>query len=285
MSEAIHATSVAVTRSSPSSGSWTWMIGRWWFLRPTRPTDGAGSCRDSPTRAGHETHQAQPKTLTRQNGQPNNTSQNASRPKPLHQANNPSGNHHPRRWVLRHSPRMPTRRRPKGPGGGQFAPSTPPEQIVSDVPLTVDASRYETPREELLERYSAGERRFTDSRLPGIDLPGAYLRKVDFTTAHLPGANFKGADFRGASLHGAWCPGVDCSGVDFTDAELLWLYAPGGDFSGADFSGADLRSANLRGADLREANLATADCVGADFAGANLKGAALPESADVDESA
>ena len=73
--------------------------------------------------------------------------------------------------------------------------------------------------QELLARYAAGERNFSNADLRNADLGDAYLR----------GANLDGADLSNA------------------------------DFSNADLGDADLRGADLRGADLRGANLVGAN--------------------------
>ena len=121
----------------------------------------------------------------------------------------------PRRSAVRHSLSMPTRRRPKGPGGGQFAPNARPEQPISDVPLTVNAPGCTLTKDELLARYANGERDF-----PGVNCTGADRR----------GVNFGGVNFGGANLRF----------VNFTEAYLGRV-----NFTGADLTGADLRRVNI----------------------------------------
>lgn len=77
--------------------------------------------------------------------------------------------------------------------------------------------------EEIIKRYTAGER----------DFSGADLRGVDLSKADLCGADLSAADLREADL----------SGADLSEVNLY---------------GADLRGASLRGADLRGARLGKA---------------------------
>jgi len=67
------------------------------------------------------------------------------------------------------------------------------------------------------------------SRVPPLDLHGAFLRRADLSATNLSRANF--------------------AGTDFTDANLR----------GSDFAEANLRGAILRGADLRDAQNLTAE--------------------------
>jgi hypothetical protein len=43
--------------------------------------------------------------------------------------------------------------------------------------------------EELLERYAAGERNFSDADLRGLDLSGANLSRINLTCANLEGCS------------------------------------------------------------------------------------------------
>ena len=88
-------------------------------------------------------------------------------------------------------------------------------------------------REELLKRYSKGERDFSHTDLSHTDLSHAYL-----------------------------------SGADFSHTDLS-----GTDLSCANLSDADLSHSCLNGADLRCANLSDADLSGADLSGANIDNA------------
>lgn len=121
---------------------------------------------------------------------------------------------------------------------------------------------------ELLHRYAAGEREFSDASLAHENLSG-----TDLTAMSLRRANLTGVDLSNAGL----------IGVDFSDTDLT-----GADLSGANLSGANLRSTHLNGVDLRnacltvtnlvEANLTDANLGDADLTEANLGGAVLTEA-------
>ena len=64
-------------------------------------------------------------------------------------------------------------------------------------------------REDLLKRYSAGERDFSNENLSHADLHGADLRCVN-----LHGANLSGADLRHSGLRGADLRSADLSGAN-----------------------------------------------------------------------
>lgn len=100
-------------------------------------------------------------------------------------------------------------------------------------------------REELLKRYSRGERDFSDANLSGADLSGAYLRGADLRNASLVDADFKNVDFSGADLRNADLRGANLVGANLSCADLR----------NANLSCAGLRNANLRDADLRGANI------------------------------
>ena len=187
---------------------------------------------------------------------------------------------------LWHSFSVPTRRRrPKGPGGGQFVPDAPPRQVISDVPLTGPAAAGgATPKDVLLERYAHGDRDFTSMDLTDADLRYVNCPGADFTNANCPGADFTGADFTNANFTNANFTGVDYTGPDdsaeligmsFAEAYESCLYHTGANFagaclSGAGFTAAHLRWANFAGADLSGAYLAGADLRNADLRGANF---------------
>lgn len=102
--------------------------------------------------------------------------------------------------------------------------------------------------EELLKRYSAGQRDFSN-----IDLTKANLR-----AAQLPGVNFRGGKLTKAIL---------CE-ANLTKANL----------SGCDLSDADLRGAILVKVNLNRANLSRALLFKANFSGAKLFGANLEQT-------
>ncbi len=102
-------------------------------------------------------------------------------------------------------------------------------------------------REELLERYKAGERDFR-----GVDLHGANLTRVILRGANLSDANLIGADLSGTDLRHANLRGACLYGANLSWAELGW----------ADLGGVLLRYTNLRGTKLLHASLTGAQCDG-----------------------
>jgi uncharacterized protein YjbI with pentapeptide repeats len=116
--------------------------------------------------------------------------------------------------------------------------------------------------EELLERYAAGERDFSncrfwgDNELRGANLQGIILVNSDLSEHDLSGANLSGANLSGAGLEQA----------GFENANL----------SGANLSGAFLNQAQFIGANLTGAYLINAcDIEFANFCKANLTDAIL----------
>ncbi|MGD2183802.1 pentapeptide repeat-containing protein [Lusitaniella coriacea] len=129
--------------------------------------------------------------------------------------------------------------------------------------------------EELLYRYTAGERDFSQVDLRRTDLRGASLSETNFFQAYLDEANLNGADLRRANFNGAYLRGANLNEANLRGANLrgasLWETF----LVEANLRGAYLNDANLWGANLREANLIDSTCNGADFSGANLRGADL----------
>lgn len=129
--------------------------------------------------------------------------------------------------------------------------------------------------EELLYRYSLGERDFSQVDLRRADLRGATLSETNFFRAYLDEANFNGADLRRANFNGAYLRGANLNEVNLRGAKLrgaaLWETF----LVEANLRGAHLNDANLWGANLQEANLIGSTLNGADFSGANLRGADL----------
>ncbi|WP_437498244.1 toll/interleukin-1 receptor domain-containing protein [Sorangium sp. So ce1099] len=123
---------------------------------------------------------------------------------------------------------------------------------------------------ELLSRYEAGERDFTDTNLYGAGLPlanlsGADLSGVDLRHANLYGANLTGAKLRSAILHRADLTNADCSGADLFDARLSFA-----NLTGTVLSGANLSYANLFNATINLTNLSNADLSSAGLAFAHI---------------
>ena len=154
--------------------------------------------------------------------------------------------------------------------------------------------------EDLLNRYSAGEREFLGS-LRNARLAGAYLPYVNFWNHHgtdlshadLSGANLFEADLRRVNLRTADLDRADLRGAGMRGANLSCaslnyaILGPGligpvtlvnANFRGADLNGACLIRADLRDADLSRANLSGANLSGADLLNANLDGANLEDA-------
>jgi uncharacterized protein YjbI with pentapeptide repeats len=118
---------------------------------------------------------------------------------------------------------------------------------------------------ELLSRYTAGQREF-----PGVDLTGARLIDADLSQA-----NFSGAKLARAELAGAILQEADLSGADLSDADLRRT----------DLLNADLTRANLTNADLSEARLVHAVLEGTIWDGASLRSADLTRARRADGAA
>ncbi|MEM8723719.1 MAG: pentapeptide repeat-containing protein [Cyanobacteria bacterium P01_G01_bin.39] len=112
-------------------------------------------------------------------------------------------------------------------------------------------------REELLERYTAGERDFNSVEIPGIDLSNLDLCRIQLAYAEMEGANFSGTNLSEGCLQSSWIERVNFSranlyGIDFY--ETCW--------DGIDFTGACLVGTNLEIA-YGKANLTNANLIGA----------------------
>ena len=114
-----------------------------------------------------------------------------------------------------------------------------------------DCAQKMTP-DELIQRYTAGERNF---------------RRVNLSDEILIWADLRGADLRGANLRG----------VNLNWANLSQVNLIGADLQGADLAWANLSKANLRWANLSEANFSAANLSDADWSGAIMPdGTVLP---------
>ncbi len=145
--------------------------------------------------------------------------------------------------------------------------------------------------EELLERYSAGQRDFSSIQaLKHVKMP----RGKDLSGINFQGCRFHEVDFSDVILVGANLIGVTCSYTNFRNTNLrsanistatLWEAT---DLSGADLSYANLRKltveeavfqgAILTGADLSESYIKIADFRSASFAKVNLRDAWISSS-------
>lgn len=94
-------------------------------------------------------------------------------------------------------------------------------------------------REELLERYAAGERDFS-----GVDLSGVNLIEVGLEGINLEGAILRGTEFDRSDLRGAIFRNADLEGAEFFLACL----------NGSDFRGANLKSCRILETSMIRAN-------------------------------
>jgi uncharacterized protein YjbI with pentapeptide repeats len=130
----------------------------------------------------------------------------------------------------------------------------------------------EMTRDELVERYNAGERIFDGIELVKWSLSGLSKTKlynlfkgVVLRDIMLRGAdirfelNMTGADLSGANLRGAYFEKVDLTGANFTGADLR----------GAVFKDCCVDNAIIR-ANLFAANISGSTFCGSDFTGSNL---------------
>lgn len=134
----------------------------------------------------------------------------------------------------------------------------------------------EMTRDELVERYNAGERIFDGIKLvewslsglsktklyklfKGVVLRDIMLRGADIRFEN-PGLNMTGADLSGANLRGAYFERVDLTGANFTGADLR----------GATFKECYVNNAIIRHANLFSANISGSRFGESDFTGSNL---------------
>ncbi|MCS6781560.1 MAG: pentapeptide repeat-containing protein [Gloeomargarita sp. SKYBB_i_bin120] len=135
-------------------------------------------------------------------------------------------------------------------------------------------------REQLLQRYGAGERNFQGWDLLQVNLAGVNLSGVDLSRAHLMLANLAEVVLENSRLIGANLTGADAIGGYFRHSQMIGAVMIGTDLSEADLMaanlvGANLGGANLTAANLQEANLSEALLIGANLREANLMGASL----------
>jgi Pentapeptide repeats (8 copies) len=142
--------------------------------------------------------------------------------------------------------------------------------------------------DELLRRYSAGERDFRKAVLavPGRALArfldGAKLMGIDLSEADLSGLGMMGVNLTSAILHKANLAyarmfAAELRDANLSDADLTLADVQTADLQGANLRGANLTEAQLSGADLRGADLTGANVLGTDFEGAKLSGAIMPD--------
>lgn len=104
---------------------------------------------------------------------------------------------------------------------------------------------------------------------------GAYLGKVDLSTAELTGAEMAEVELPDAKLDDASLAGAKLSGADLSRASLVRAMLGEARLNGTKLVGADLTEAVLEGASLLEADLSRAILRGADFSQARMASAIL----------
>ncbi len=134
--------------------------------------------------------------------------------------------------------------------------------------------------EELLEKYAADLREFSELDLSGVSLPGVNLSRSTFLNANFNAAKLTSADFshsicQRAKFHGANLTLADFSYTDLQQADLSKAELTRADFSAANLHGADLSYADLRDAKLRCGNLSAANLSRVDLRYAKLVSANL----------
>lgn len=116
-------------------------------------------------------------------------------------------------------------------------------------------------REELLQRYAAGERDFS-----GVDLSGVNLEEVALEEINLEEANLKGTLFFRSNLLGAIFRNANLEGADLSMTLL----------NETDFRGANLRNCNTMETSMIRANFQNAK--GATKHGGYMYDTILPDS-------
>jgi uncharacterized protein YjbI with pentapeptide repeats len=119
---------------------------------------------------------------------------------------------------------------------------------------------------QLLARYLAGDRKFSQVKLTSTGLVDADLTCIELRASHLQGADLRGARLNRADLTMARLVDADLSGADLTGAD-----ASNADFTRAKLDSAKFARANLSGANFGGADLSNSGLMGADLTGANFK--------------
>ena len=132
---------------------------------------------------------------------------------------------------------------------------------------------------ELLERYTAGQRDFTEAvefqhvDLSGMDLSGIRLSESYFTYVNLTNANLSGASLRGAKISGdSILKGTNMASIDLSYAGIQGSYLTGVNLENADLSYAaiinsTLYNVNLSGASLKNTFLHDVGLLGTTLTG------------------
>ena len=98
-------------------------------------------------------------------------------------------------------------------------------------------------REELLQRYAAGERNFSGAKLEGmldgIDLSGADLSGNRMAKFYLERAILKGVNLRNTRLTDSCLDAADMTGADLRGVRLEETSFDGANLTGVNLSGTD----------------------------------------------
>lgn len=152
--------------------------------------------------------------------------------------------------------------------------------------------------QELLEKYSKGERNFKNEKLSGVHLEGTNLTSINFSGADLTGAylsracllaanlsysnlrsvNLEQSNLIRASLTGANLAGSYLNGADFTGADLSRSNLEGGIFKGCNFQSSNLQVVKLKAVDLSSVNFTSANLESANLENTNLRQATLKKA-------
>lgn len=115
--------------------------------------------------------------------------------------------------------------------------------------------------EELLQRYAAGERDFSEINIEGSDelyranLSGINLSNSSVGEIFMEGSNLSGANLRGTQLGQTCLRNTNLQGTDLAGADLSHANLDGADLTGAQLIRACLRNVTMRGANLTDADL------------------------------
>lgn len=123
---------------------------------------------------------------------------------------------------------------------------------------------------QLLKRYAAGERKFSDADLSGADLRGADLSNAEFENSTFNGANLSRANLANTAISETDLCEASFVDTNFWGAQLTGLNMNQSDLRRAAFyytrfHSVGLRSANLQGAQLWLASLFDVEFTGADI--------------------
>ncbi|MDQ6693307.1 MAG: pentapeptide repeat-containing protein [Chloroflexota bacterium] len=113
--------------------------------------------------------------------------------------------------------------------------------------------------EELLGRYSAGQRHFSE-----VDLPA--------------GSNLRNSTLDGATFDHGWLSEIDFSGANLRHVSFLHCNVKCSDFRGANLEGAIFRGSLVEATYFDAANLTGVSFVGASAYGYELKDGDMPDA-------